>query len=243
MHRETFKNYVQLSLIIVLTVAGIIAVLHYTTKSAVQISQNGEATTTNTYDANQQEQIKELAAISPYCADYYTSTSTATDPSDFTIAHPLSYYTCGDFSDIQTMTLPNGKHLYFVAVNTSLDCGSGGCTYIPLLEVATGSVKRIRGFNTYSDDGSKPITPEYSKDTDGSVFGFLTFENKNDLVIAYVHDNASCGTENIYQILNGAPVLTATYDTCLAPKPTTLYVNRSLPTALTKYIDVGTSSE
>ena len=157
---------------------------------------------------------------------------------------PLSYYTCGVFSGVETMTLSNGRHLYFVAVNTSLDCGSGGCGYIPLLEVASGSVKRIQGFNTYSDDGwDSTSTPEYNPDQDGAVFGFLTFEKKNDIVVVYYHGSSVCGNENIYQISNGTPVLTGTYDTCAGNKPKALYINSNVPSTLTKYVDVGTFSE
>lgn len=237
MRKKAFRNNALPLLITVLVVAGIAAIFYYTTNPAVQLSPTTGAATPNPYDADQQEQIKELAAISPYCVDYYTSTSTAPDPSEFTTARPLSDYTCGSFSNVQTMTFPDGKHLYFVAVNTSLDCGSGGCTYIPLLEVVPGSVKRIRGFNTYSDDGSKPITPIYSEDTNGSVFGFLSFDNKNNLVIMYEHETASCGIENIYQVIdsNPRPLLTAAYDTCLDNGTTTLYIDRSLPNSITNF--------
>jgi hypothetical protein len=136
------------------------------------------------------------------------------------------------------MTFPDGKHLYFVAVNTSLDCGSGGCTYVPLLEVATGSVKRIRGFNGYFDMGWEPNTkPIYSEDTYGSVFGFLSFDNKSDLVISYEHETPSCGIENIYQVSESSlpPLLTASYDTCLGNATTTLYLDRGLPNKLTNF--------
>jgi hypothetical protein len=252
MHGDTSRFYIVPLVIITLSIVGIVAILHYSTRPANLPSPTAEtattsttsvdtATSTDSYDA---EQVKELAAISKYCVDYYTSSGTENVPSsDFTTARPLSYYTCGDFSNIQTMTLSNGMHLYFVAINTSLDCGSGGCGYIPLLEVAPGSVKRLRGFNTYTDDGSMPIKPDFSADTDGSVFGFLTFEAKNNLVVVYVHQSSSCGMENIYQILNSTPTLTGAYDTCPAAKPTVLYVNPHLPSTLTKYIDVGTFSE
>lgn len=218
----------------------VLLIIFFTPSYREQTKAVTEATSTD--NTNYDEDLSKLATISKYCADYYTSTGQVSDLSDFTTARPLSHYTCGDYSSVETMNLSNGVHLYFVAVNTLMDCGSGGCGHIPLLEVAPGSVKRIRGFNTYSDSGSEPITPQYSGDADGSVFGFLTFESKKNLVIAYYHKNATCGTENIYQISDGSPILAGAYDTCPAGKPITLYVNLNLPITLTSYINVGTFS-
>ncbi len=244
---EIFRPF----LVIAFSIAAMATILYFTASPTEKLSQTEVvATTTDPYDA---EHIKELTAISKNCIGNYNAiVSTSTDNfaafSDFTALHPLSYYTCGDFSDVQTMTYPDGKHLYFVAVDTSLNCASDGCMYIPLLEVTPGAVKHLRGFNSYSyggDYGWDTTTPGYHRDTDGSIFGFLTFESKNNLVIAYEHDSSTCGIENIYQVTDDKfpPLFLASYDTCSAATPTALYVNPTAPHALTKYIDVGTFTE
>lgn len=245
---EMFRPF----LVIAFSLAAIAAFLYFTTRPGDKLSQTEVvATTTDPYDV---EHIKALTAISENCVGNYEAVvSTSTDNfaafSDFTGLHPLSYYTCGDFSDVQTMTFPDGKHLYFVAVDTSLSCASDGCMYMPLLEVTPGNVKHIRGFNSYSYDGdygwAATSTPYYHYDTDGAIFGFLTFQSKNGLVIAYERDSSTCGIENIYQVTDDKfpPLFLASYDTCDTATPTALYVNTTALSALTKYIDVGTFRE
>lgn len=154
------------------------------------------------------------------CLAYYNGSGVGTDTlsmelADFSDLHPLSDFLCGANSNATSTTLADGKTLYFVAPITRLGCGSGGCTYYPLLEEKSGLVRHIRGFTSYSDYGSTS-TASASQDADGSLFGFLTFDSKAHTVSAYAHENAQCGTTNTYAFsATDTPVLISASDSCL----------------------------
>ncbi len=145
--------------------------------------------------------------MSPNCAAYYNNAGNGTDPidtelADFTNLHPLSDYLCGSYSDVLKTTLADGKVLYFVDPIAQESCGSGGCTYFPMIEERPGAIRRIRGFTGGSDAG------------DDSVFGFLSFPKKG-VVEVYWHESATCGTTNTYGFTaTDTPYLISTSDSC-----------------------------
>ena len=180
---------------------------------------------------NRDENAIALAKVSPNCAKYYGTLGQGPDPitnelSDFVNLYPLSDFLCGDYSDIASTTLADGKVLYFVDPIAIGSCGSGGCQYYPLLEEKPGLVRHIRGFDEYSyPERGITYTPPLQKDVDGTVFGFLSFP-KNGEVEAYWHLSAECGITNIYKFnIKDEPVLISAFDNCL-PGDGTLYQSR-----------------
>jgi hypothetical protein len=217
-----------------------VAMIYSTRRSTERLPQTTNevvATSTPSFEADQQEYSKELAAISQYCVEYYMTASTTLtfNGFDFTTLRPLSDYTCGKSSEIRKLLLSDGRTMYFVSTNTLVDCGSGGCGYNVYLEEKPGLVRRIKGFDTYDiDDQTGKST--LIKGMDG-VFGFLSFDTKNQIIRVYDHINSLCGTEDIYQIGgNDLPTLIASYDTtCEGAVPNTFFRNASLPSRLTAF--------
>lgn len=146
-----------------------------------------------------------LALVNLNCAKYYESAGQGPDPisnelADFTNLHPLSDFLCGKYSDDVSMTLADGKVLHFVNIAT-FECGSGGCTYYPLLEEKKGLVRHIQGFA--------------GQDAGDSVFGFPSIDPIRHTVSIYWHESAQCGTTSTYTFNSkDEPVLISTKDTC-----------------------------
>ncbi len=163
---------------------------------------------TSTQPSAIDEDGQQYAKVSQNCALYYENVGTGTDTfstelSDFTNLHPLSDFLCGKYSDVMKMTLSDDKTLYLIAPIFSLACGSGGCTYYPLLEEKKGLVRRIRGF-TQNDEGG-----------DGSIFGFPSLDPLKHLVSVYWHESAQCGTTNTYTFTaTDTPILISSSDSC-----------------------------
>ena len=161
---------------------------------------------TSTQSLALDEEGQQYAKVSQNCALYYENVGIGTDLfskelSDFTNLHPLSDFLCGKYSDVTKMTLTDGKTLYLIAPISSLGCGSGGCTYYPLLEEKRGLVRHLRGFA--------------GQDADGTVFGFLSIDPTKHSVSVYWHESAQCGTTNIYTFsATNMPILASSSDSC-----------------------------
>ncbi len=173
----------------------------------------------NTFDPNY---IEELGAINPNCVPYYENSGSGNDPidnelSDFVKPYPLSDFLCGNQSDVASTTLSDGKVLYFVDPLVVGFCGSGGCPYFALLEEKKGLVRHVIGFDFYSDAGST-TTISMERDTDGSVFGFLSFPKTGEVDV-YWHMSSECGTTNTYTFdKHDNPILISASDSCLPGK-------------------------
>ena len=165
------------------------------------------AVATSTQSSFPKEENQQYAKVSQNCALYYENVGIGTDLfskelSDFTNLHPLSDFFCGKYSDAMKMTLSDGKTLYFIAPISSLACGSGGCTYYPLLEEKRGLVRHLRGFT--------------GQDIDGTVFGSLSIDPTKHSMSTYWHENAQCGTTDTYTFsATDTPVLASSSDTCM----------------------------
>jgi hypothetical protein len=197
------------------------------------------AATTTTYDAFDQEHIAKLAAIRPGCADTYKAVlahtnTNATDPSNFTVARPLADYTCGQFSDIKTLPLTDGKIIYFVVTDTYTDCGAGGCWYSAFLEEKPGLVIQLQGFDGYQLNDTGPTLSPHPQ---GQVFGVLSINKTNNMV--RVKEVSWCGPymENVYQAVNDHLTLIASYeyknDGCIDAPATTIFRNTNIDKSLT----------
>ncbi len=207
---------------LVIAIAIILTISWYQSQRK-EVSMASAVVATSTEPSQMSEEDQQYAKINPNCALYYENLGVGTDSfsvelSDFTNLHPLADFLCGKYSDVMKMTLSDGKTLYFIAPISSLGCGSGGCTYYPMLEVRPGVVRHLRGFDAYSDAGST-TTATVQKDTDGSVFGFLSFGSQRHSVDVYWHESAQCGTTNTYAFNSkDEPVLISASDSCLPGK-------------------------
>lgn len=237
---QRHKIYITLSVFVCL---ALVLGLFLYSRSERGTADDSKTTTPISYDAFDQKYITELAAIRPGCADRYKSvlahTNTSVpDKSNFSVLRPLTDYTCGEFSDITTMPLADGKTIYFVAVHTNTDCGAGGCWYSAFLEEKPGLVLQLQGFNGYSTDYQiNRMEPTLSPDPQGQVFGVLSVNKANGVV--KVKQIMWCGPymENIYQIVTDRPTLIASYeyknDGCIGAPPTTIFRDTSISKNLT----------
>ncbi|MHB8860116.1 MAG: hypothetical protein ACYC48_00035 [Minisyncoccota bacterium] len=163
------------------------------------------AVATSTQPSILDEEGQQYAKVSQNCALYYENAGTGKDSfsmelSDYTNLHPLSDFLCGTYSQTAKMTLSDGKTLYFVNI-APFDCGSGGCTYYPLLEEKKGLVRHLRGFA--------------GQDTDGTVFGFLSVDPAKHSMSVY-DKIGQCGTTNTYTFTaTDTPTLVSSSDSCL----------------------------
>ncbi len=140
--------------------------------------------------------------------------------------------------DVPTLSLGNGKKLFFVILDPGADCGSGGCTYSAFVgtNLNTLNLKNpIGGFDSYSLDCSTDKVT-MSKNTDGTVFGFLKTDSAHSIVRIYYHLDATQGTEDIYHIAqDGSPTLIASYDNTCGITVRTLFRSSTYPPNLTTY--------
>jgi hypothetical protein len=169
----------------------------------------------------------------------YQQVASTTDTPDLT--EPLDYSetssTDPDDPEGVAATLPLSKRvtLFFEPMYEAFDCGSAGCTYRVSVGLDLAHAILAKGFDSYSLDCDTGVV-SFEQGDPGRIFGFVNPDPVNKIVAVYTDMGAMKYSENIYHIAtDGSPTLIASYDEICSTQPRTLYLNRSYPTALTKF--------
>jgi hypothetical protein len=182
----------------------------------------------NITDAFTQWHIDRLAEVRQGCADYYDTHIPDPNPATTTQLLPLESYICGQYSDVKQITFTSGRKVYFVAIDTSINCDGMECWYYAFLEERPGLVRPLIGFNGYlTNEGTGEVFQ--MGNTQDEVFGSLTFDPKHNLIKTYEKKYSPCGIENIYQIDDSFPppvhLMASHKGSCGGMGSTTLFTN------------------